>query len=265
MRLGWYLQHERDGSALVRASALFGVHVVSSSFAALCSRPPALEDCALLASVLMEVLHFVPRVPLGFLYTRLENEHFFLLRGVFLLLLPESSLYPLENFHVVLKAVGVSRNWVLGEKKILCTRAQTHLCDDADRAAALTRTCCSSDSVDIRLTVAWQIVVDDKLSCVNMHARGSVVARSQGQGGRALTSTFGMSRPRAATSVATRISRLPALNLFSAPRRLDWLSWPCSGMAPRPRVRRRIARRCVSLTVLVKTTVDWPGNSFANR
>lgn len=63
---------------------------------------------------------------------------------------------------------------------------------------------------------------------------------------------------RAATSVATRISREPALNLLSAPRRADCDSWPCRGIAPNPSVRRRIANRWVSLTVLVKIMVEWP-------
>ena len=75
-------------------------------------------------------------------------------------------------------------------------------------------------------------------------------------------STEGTSRPRAATSVATRMSLLRDLNLFRAPRRADWLSWPWRGMAPRPRARSRMARRWVSLTVRVKIMADWPANSF---
>lgn len=40
---------------------------------------------------------------------------------------------------------------------------QTHLCDNADGAAALTRTCGSANSVDICLAVTGQIIINDKL------------------------------------------------------------------------------------------------------
>ena len=71
-----------------------------------------------------------------------------------------------------------------------------------------------------------------------------------------------MSRPRAATSVATRMFLLPERNLPRAPRRELWDNWPWSGMAPRPSERRRMARRWVSLTVRVKIMADWPENSL---
>ena len=66
------------------------------------------------------------------------------------------------------------------------------------------------------------------------------------------TSTDGMSRPREATSVATRMLRSPLLNLLSAPRRLGWLMWPWMGTAPKPRLRSSSAMRRVDSQVRVK-------------
>ena len=74
-------------------------------------------------------------------------------------------------------------------------------------------------------------------------------------------STDGISSPLAATSVATRISRLRARNFPNAPRRADCESCPCNGIAPKPSARSRMARRCVSFTVRVNIMADWPANS----
>ena len=46
-----------------------------------------------------------------------------------------------------------------------------------------------------------------------------------------------MSRPREATSVATRMLRSPVLNLLRAARRLGWDICPWIGTAPKPRLR----------------------------
>mmetsp|Transcript_970 Transcript_970/g.3065 ORF Transcript_970/g.3065 Transcript_970/m.3065 type:complete len:223 (-) Transcript_970:318-986(-) len=72
-----------------------------------------------------------------------------------------------------------------------------------------------------------------------------------------------MSRPRDATSVASRMVREPALNLFSAPRRLAWLICPCSGTAGKPRLRSMMARRCAALHVDTNTMAVLPANSFS--
>ena len=73
---------------------------------------------------------------------------------------------------------------------------------------------------------------------------------------------LGMSKPRLATSVATRMLRWPALNLFKDATRLlcDILPW--MGMAPNPRVRSMIAIRCALLQVQQNMMALLPANSL---
>eukprot|EP00962_Isochrysis_galbana_P061034 scaffold36187_cov135-Isochrysis_galbana.AAC.5 len=76
-------------------------------------------------------------------------------------------------------------------------------------------------------------------------------------------STEGMSNPRAATSVAIRMLRSPALNLFSAASRLGCANCPCNGTAPKPSARSVRARRCAFAHVDTKTMAVLPASSLS--
>lgn len=82
-------------------SALLRVHLVSTPLTATGSRP-TLQHRTLFAPIRVEILHLVPCVPLRLLDTRLEYKYLVLFRRILRLLIAERSLYPLENFHIVL-------------------------------------------------------------------------------------------------------------------------------------------------------------------
>lgn len=63
---------------------------------------PAFEDCTLVSSVLVKVLHFIPRMPLRLLNAALENEHLLLLGRKLSLLVTQGCFYSFEYLDVVL-------------------------------------------------------------------------------------------------------------------------------------------------------------------
>lgn len=63
---------------------------------------PAFKDCALVSSVLMKVLHLIPRVPLRLLDSALENKHLLLLGWELGLLVAQGCFYSFEDFNVIL-------------------------------------------------------------------------------------------------------------------------------------------------------------------
>lgn len=90
-----------DSVAITQLLALLGVHLIPTPLAATGPRP-ALQHCTLFTPVCVEILHLVPGVPLCLLDTGLEDEYLVLFGRIFRLLIPESSFYPLENFHIIL-------------------------------------------------------------------------------------------------------------------------------------------------------------------
>lgn len=85
-------------------SALLGIHIITTPLGATTGPLPALQDCAPVASVSMEVLHLVPCFPLRLLDTSLENKHLVLFSGVRCLRVTKRSLYPLEDLHIILQS-----------------------------------------------------------------------------------------------------------------------------------------------------------------
>ena len=72
--------------------------------------------------------------------------------------------------------------------------------------------------------------------------------------------TVEMSRPRAATSVATRIGTRPPLNASITPSREPWVMSPCSARTFMPRS--RSVRKSWSQRIFVRTnTIAWSGCS----
>jgi hypothetical protein len=63
---------------------------------------PAFQDCALVSSVLVKVLHFIPRMPLSLLNAALEDEYLLLLSRKLSLLIAQGCFYSFEYLNVVL-------------------------------------------------------------------------------------------------------------------------------------------------------------------
>lgn len=82
----------------------------------------------------MQILHFVPRVPLRLLHSRLKHHHLILDILIFILLHPQRRFDPQPDLHIILR-------------------------DDTNRMARLPRTRRTSHTMDVRLAIRGEVVV----------------------------------------------------------------------------------------------------------